>query len=102
MTQRDIRHVIVDIISIDYRWPPIDDEDAVFGFTQSLEVNEICAGKLSPHVVTPVEKDVLEDALADYVGRKGINPDDEARIRDWLAQLPDNIAIIERSPSPFG
>ena len=98
MTQRDITRVLVDIIRYDYFWPASDSEDAVYGFTHSLEVNSICADMLPPHVVTPVEKDVLEDALAEYIGRKGIDADDKARIRDWLARMPDDIAIIEREP----
>ena len=98
MTQRDITRVLVDIIRYDYFWPVSDSEDAVYGFTHSLEVNSICADMLPPHVVTPVEKDVLEDALAEYIGRKGIDADDEARIRAWLSRMPDDIDIIEREP----
>jgi hypothetical protein len=101
MTQRDITHVLVDVISYDYLWPTRDNEDAVFGFTHSLEVNEICADMLPPHVVTPVTKTELERALADYIGRRGIGAEDEATIRGWMANMPDNIAIIEREPNPF-
>ncbi len=98
MTQRDITRVKVEIIQYDYRWPSPDGEDAVYGFTHSLEVNAICADMLPPHVVTPVAKDVLEDALANYVERRGVGAEEEAKIRAWLGQLPDNIAIIEREP----
>ena len=98
MTQRDITRALVDIIKYDYFWPSVDSEDAVYGFTQSMEVNAICADMLPPHVVTPVEKDVLEDALADYLQRRGVGAEDEARIRAWLDGLPDEIAIIEREP----
>ena len=98
MTQRDIARVLVDIIRYDYFWPAPDSEDAVYGFTHSLEVNAICADMLPPHVVTPVEKDVLENALIEYIGRKGIDADDEVKIRAWLAQMPHDIAIIEREP----
>ena len=72
MTQRDITRALVDIIKYDYFWPSPDSEDAVYGFTHSMEVNAICAAMLPPHVVTPVEKDVLEDALADYLQRRGV------------------------------
>jgi hypothetical protein len=102
MTQRDITRVLVDIIRYDYFWPAPSNEDAVYGFTHSLEVNAICADMLPPHVVTPVEKDALEDALAEYVSRKGISAEDEEEIRTWLAQMPDQVAIIEREPYPFG
>ncbi len=98
MTQRDITRVLVDIIKYDYFWPPVDSEDAVYGFTHSMEVNAICADMLPPHVVTPVEKVVLEDALADYLQRRGVGAEDAARIRAWLDGLPDEIAIVEREP----
>ena len=89
---------LVDIIKYDYFWPPVDSEDAVYGFTHSMEVNAICADMLPPHVVTPVEKDVLEDALADYLQRRGVGAEDGGKIRAWLDGLPDEIAIIEREP----
>ena len=98
MTQRDITRVLVDIIKYDYFLPSIDSENAVYGFTHSMEVNAICSDMLPPHVVTPVEKVVLEDALADYLQRHGVGAEDEARIRTWLDGLPDEIAIIEREP----
>ncbi|MDE2788189.1 MAG: hypothetical protein OXL37_16235 [Chloroflexota bacterium] len=102
MTQRDVTWALVDVISYDYLWPPHDSEDAVFGFTHSREVNEICADMMPPHTVTPVTKAELERALVDYVTRRGIRTEDEAIIRRWMADMPDNIAIIEREPSPFG
>ena len=74
----------------------------MFGFTHSREVNEICADMLPPHVITPTTKVELEGALADYIGRRGIGAEDESTIRRWLANLPDNIAIMEREPFPFG
>ena len=98
MTERDITYVLVDIIKYDYLRPPIDDEDAVYGFTHSREINAICADMLPPHTVTPIEKAVIEDALDDYLQRRGVSTADEARIRAWLAGLPDEIAIIEREP----
>ena len=102
MTQRDIDWVLVDIIEYRYFWPNSEAEDAVYGFTQSLEVNAICADMLPPHVVTPVDKSNLERALAEYVSRKDVSADDAAKIRSWLDQLPDEVAIIEREPYPFG
>ena len=96
MTQRDVTWALVDVISYDYQWPPRDSEDAVFGFTHSHEVNEICADMLPPHTVTPVSKTDLERALVGYVERRGLDAEDETTIRRWLANLPDNIAIIER------
>jgi hypothetical protein len=102
MAQRDITEVLVDIIKYEHLWPTEDSEDAVFGFTHSLEVNSICADMLSPHVVTPVEKAVLEDALTNYVIRRGIGVEDVAKIRAWLEGMPDAVAIIEREPFPFG
>ena len=98
MTVRENRLSLVDIISYDFSWPPGESQDAVYGFTHSHEILNICADMLPPHVVTPVEKDVLEDALANYVERRGIGTEEEAKIRAWLSQLPDNIAIIERKP----
>ena len=96
MTQRDITHVLVDIIEYNYFWPVADSEDAVLGFTHSLEVNEICAGMLPPYVVTPVGKDELEAALRDYIARRGISAEDVAKIRAWMKQMPEEIGIIER------
>ena len=102
MTQRDVTWALVDVISYDYQWPPRDSEDVVFGFTHSREVNEICADMMPPHTVTPVTKAELERALVDYVTRRSIRAEDEAAIRRWMANIPDNIAIIEREPFPFG
>ena len=98
MTLRENRRSLVDIISYDFFWPGADVQDAVYGFTHSHEILNICANMLPPHVVTPVAKDILEDALADYVARRGIGSEDEAKIRAWLAQMPEEIAIIERKP----
>ena len=102
MTMREIDHALVDVIHYDYLWPPTGSEDAVHGFTHSREVNEICADMLPPHVVTPVEKAVLEDALDDYVKRRNIGEADQLKILAWLAQMPDEIAIMERTPNPSG
>ena len=99
MTQRDVTWALVDVISYDYQWPPPDSENAVFGFTHSREVNEICADMMPPHTVTPVTKTDLERALIDYVERRSLGDGDFVSIRRWLANLPDNIAIIERQPS---
>ncbi|MXZ92261.1 MAG: hypothetical protein F4W95_01510 [Chloroflexi bacterium] len=98
MTLRENRLSLVDIISYDFFWPDADGQDAVYGFTHSHEILNICAGMPPPHIVTPVTKDVLEDALADYVERRGIASEDEVKIRAWLAQMPDAIAIIELQP----
>ena len=98
MTSRENRLSLVDIISYDFFWPTTENQDAVYGFTHSHEILNICADMLPPHVVTPVAKDDLEDALADYLERRQIGAEDEAKIRAWLGQLPDNIAIIERVP----
>ena len=98
MTQREIALALVGVITYDYVWPTAESEDAVFGFTHSLEVNGICGDMLPPHVVTPVSKDALEAALAEYVRRKGVGAEDEVRIRGWLALMPDDVAIIEREP----
>ena len=102
MTSRDVNWVLVDVIKYEYLWPAESDEDAVYGFTHSLEVNSICADMAPPHVVTPVTKTELEQAWRDYVARRNITADDAAKIKDWLDQFPDEIAIIEREPSPFG
>lgn len=98
MTQREITWGLVDIIDYNYFWPPREGRDAVYEFTHSLEVNEICAGTLPPYVVTPVRKDELEAALAAYVARRGISAADVAKIRAWMASMPDEIGIIERKP----
>lgn len=98
MTLRENRRSLVDIINYDFSWPDTDAQDAVYGFTHSREILNICADTLPPHVVTPVTRDVLEDALADYMERRNIGAEDEAKIRAWLARMPDNIAIIEREP----
>lgn len=96
MTTREIGNVLVDIIRYEYFWPDTASNDAVYNFTHSREVNGICRDMLPPHTVTPVEKSVLEDALADYCRRRGIGAEDEGRIRAWLARMPDEVAIIER------
>ena len=98
MTTRDIKSALVDIIQYNYFWPDAESNDAVYGFTHSREVNCICRDMLPPHTVTPVEKAVLEDALADYLQRTGVSAADAARIRAWLDGMPDEVAIIEREP----
>ena len=98
MTQREIGHAFVDVIRYDYFWPSDENKDAVYGFTHSQEVNAICADMLPPHTVTPVDKESLEYALAQYLQRQCIGEEDAARIRAWLASMPDEVAIIEREP----
>ena len=98
MTQRDIAHVLVDIIKYDYFWPDAESSSAVLEFTHSREVNGLCRDMLPPHTVTPVNKPALEEALGRYLRRRGASADDEAKIRAWLAQMPNDIAIIERGP----
>ncbi len=96
MTQRDVRWALVDIITYHYFWPNQESQDAVYGFTHSYEVNAICADAI-PFSVTPTHKESLEEALKEYIDRKGINAEDVSKIRAWLAGLPDQIAIIERA-----
>ena len=98
MTQRDIAHVLVDIIKYDYFCPDAESSNAILEFTHSREVNGLCRDMLPPHTVTPIDKFALEEALERYLGRLGTSPEDEAKIRAWLAQMPDDIAIIEREP----
>ena len=98
MTQRDVTRALVDIIHYDYFWPSQESQDAVYGFTHSREVNGLCRDMLPPHTVAPVDKFALEEALRRYLERRGISADDEAKIRAWLAQMPNDIAIIEREP----
>ena len=102
MTPRDVNWVLVDVIKYEYLRPSESDQDAVYGFTHSLEVNSICADTLPPLVVTPATKTELILAWRDYVDRKQINAEDSATIKAWLDGLPDEIAIIEREPFPFG
>ena len=98
MINHDIKSALVDIIQYNYYWPDAESRDAVYGFTHSKEVNCICRDMLPPHTVTPVEKAVLEDALADYLQRSGASAADASRIRAWLDGMPDEVAIIERKP----
>ena len=98
MVNREIDWALVDVIKLDYFWPPEVDRDVIYDFTHSLEVNAICADMLPPHVVTPVEKTELENALTDYVARRQVGAVDEAKIRAWLHRMPDHVAIIEREP----
>ena len=96
MTQREITHSLVEIIRYDYFHPESGSRDAVYAFTHSLEVNEVCADMLPPHTVTPVDRAELEQAFARYVQRRRISQEDAARIRSWLARMPSEVAIIER------
>ena len=98
MTQREINHSLVEVIQYEYFHPEGGSQDAVYAFTHSHEVNEICADMPPPHTVTPVDKEELEHALVQYLQRRGINEEDAARIRSWLANMPDEVAIIEREP----
>ena len=98
MTQRENRQSLVDIINYDHFWPEAGSEDAVYGFTHSNEVLDICADMLPPYVVTPVEKSVLGNALSEYIERRDISAADVSRIRAWLDRMADEIAIIEREP----
>ena len=96
MTQRENKSALVDVIQYDYFRPDRKDEDVVYKFAHSNELNVICADVLSPHVVTPIDKDDLQLALTEYVQRRDISPEDESCIRDWLNRMPEHIAIIER------
>ena len=44
MTLRENRLSLVDIISYDFLHPDTDSQDAVYGFTHSHEILNICAG----------------------------------------------------------
>ena len=101
MTPRDVNRVLADVIRYQFLWPSAGDEDAVYGFTHSLEVNSICADMLPPHMVTPVAKEELIQAWEGYVTRRNIGAEDSTKIKAWLDQMPDEIAIIERDASPF-
>ena len=98
MTQREITHSLVEVMQYEYFHPESGSQDAVYGFTHSQEVNAICADVPPPHTVTPVDREELEQALVQYLRRRGINAEDAARIRSWLANMPDEVAIIEREP----
>ena len=87
----------VSIIRYDYVLPSQEDKDVINEFTHSREINEICASMLVPHTVTPVEKETLERALSDYLQRRNISEEEEARIRAWLDDMPNDVAIIEFS-----
>lgn len=95
MEQREINHQLVGVIHYDYVQPNGESADAVYDFTHSLEINAICAGMLSPHTLTPVDKATLEQALDDYLKRRSVAPEDEERIRAWLTNMPDEVAIVE-------
>ena len=98
MPNREITHSLVDVMPYAVHAPDQAGEDAVYDFTHSHEVNEICSAMLPPHVLTPVAKSELEDALSAYIQRRGVDATDAARIREWLGALPDELAILERAP----
>ena len=98
MPNREITHSLVDVMPYAVHAPDQAGEDAVYDFTHSHEVNEICSEMLPPHVLTPVDKSELEDALSAYIQRRGVDDADAARIREWLGALPDELAILERAP----
>lgn len=96
MTEREVKDAVVDVVK--YNHIPVEREsmDAVYGFTHSREVNAICAEMIPPHTLIPVDKDALEQAMADYIQRRRISPMDAVSIRAWVAKLPDDIGIVER------
>ena len=98
MTPRENQQSLVDILDYQYFWPDTDSEDAVYGFTHSNEVLNLCAAMIPPHVVTPVEKTELETTLGHYMQRRNIPSEDAAKIRSWMNRMPDEVAIIEREP----
>ena len=98
MPEREIAHALVDVMPYAVHAPDQAGEDAVYDFTHSHEVNDICSAMLPPHVLTPVAKSELEDALSAYIRRRGVDVADAARIRAWLGALPDELAILERAP----
>ena len=98
MTNREITHSLVGIIRYDYFHPESESADMIYAFTHSQELNEICADMPPSHVVTPVDKETLKDALSDYIQRRNISAADAARIHTWLDNMPDEVAIIEREP----
>lgn len=95
MTMREIDHHLVSVVHYEHFRPDVESSDAVYGFTYSREIRDVCAGMLTPHTVTPVDKTTLEQAVKKYVARRSINPEDEKRIRSWLNSMPDELAIIE-------
>ena len=98
MTQREITHSLVEVIQYEYFHPEDGSHDAVYAFTHSREMNDICADMPPPHTVTPVDKEELEHALVQYLQRRRISAEDAVRIRSWLTNMPDEVAIIEREP----
>lgn len=98
MPEREITHSLVDVMPYAVHAPDQAGEDAVYDFTHSHEVNDICSAMLPPHVLTHVDKSELEDALSAYIRRRGVDANDAARIREWLGALPDELAILERAP----
>ena len=98
MTQREITHSLVEVIHYEYFHPEGGSRDAVYAFTHSHEVNAICSDMMPPHTVTPVDKEELEQALVQYMQRRRLSAEDAARIRSWLANMPEEVAIIEREP----
>lgn len=96
MTNRENKNALIDVIQYDYFWPDSADEDTVYKFTHSNEVNAVCADIFSPHVITPIDKDDLRLALTEYIERCNISPEDVSSLRNWLNGMPEHIAIIER------
>lgn len=96
MMNRENTQSLVEIIRYDYFHPESESADAIYGFTHSREINEICTDMLPPHVVTPVDKETLKAALSGYIQRRNISASDAKRIHAWLDNMPDEVAIIER------
>lgn len=96
ITEREVKNAIVDVVKYNHIQVEREAMDAVYGFTHSREVNAICAEMIPPHTLIPMDKDALEQAMADYIQRRGVSPADEAIIRAWIAKLPDDIGIVER------
>ncbi|MYC07581.1 MAG: hypothetical protein F4X57_10505 [Chloroflexi bacterium] len=98
MSHREITHSLVEIIHYSYLHPADEGKDAVYAFTHSQEINNICADILPPYAVTPVDKETLKNAMSAYAQRRNISTEDEAQIRAWLDNMPEEVAIIEREP----
>ena len=96
MTEREVKDAIVDVVQYNHIHVEREAMDAVYGFTHSREVNAICVEMIPPHTLILVDKDALEQAMADYIQRRRISPTDAAIIRAWIAKLPDDIGIVER------
>ncbi len=92
----DIISARVNLGTLNTYWPSDQVQEPVFEFMQSNEISGLYSGSFTSFVVTPVQKDDIEELLKEYITSHNIDSEGERKIRLWIDALPDALVITER------